>query len=113
VPPPEREARREESVFPYIVGGAAVLGFATAGVFYALRKDALSTMHAGCQGGRCPEELRSTDQKGALYTTVANVALAASVGLAGVSAGLFISRGGAEDDRPREVSVSASVSTPF
>ncbi|HEX6765704.1 MAG TPA: tetratricopeptide repeat protein [Polyangiaceae bacterium] len=109
----EREARQDESALPYIVGGAAVLSLATAGVFYALRQDALETMHSGCQGGRCPEELRSTDQKGALYTTIANVALATSVGLAGVSAGLFISRGSADDDRPREVSVSASVSTPF
>jgi hypothetical protein len=112
-PPPDREAKQDGSALPYIVGGAAVLSLATAGVFYALRQDALSTMHSGCQGGRCPEALRSTDQKGAFYTTVANVALATSVGLAGVSAGLFISRGSAEDDRPREVSVSASVSTPF
>jgi hypothetical protein len=70
--------------------------------------DALDTMRERCAGGRCPDDLRSTDERGALYTTVANVALATGVGLAGVSAGLFISNLGSGDERRREVSVAMS-----
>jgi hypothetical protein len=65
-------------------------------------------MRARCRAGRCPEDLRATDQRGALYTTVANVALAAGVGFAGVSAGLFISNAGGGDERPRAAGVTAS-----
>jgi hypothetical protein len=110
-PRPARARRNPESssnTLPFVAGGAAVLSVATAGVFYALRKDALDTMRERCDGGRCPDDLRSTDERGALYTTVANVALATGVGLAGVSAGLFISNHGSGDERRREVSVAVS-----
>jgi hypothetical protein len=100
------------SPLPYIAGGAAVLSMATAVVFYALREDALDTMRSGCDGGRCPEELRSTNENGLLYTTVANVALATGIGLAGVSAGLFISEIDDGHER-RGVAIRASVSTAF
>jgi hypothetical protein len=111
VPRPAPLGRNPESksnVLPFVAGGAAVLSVATAGVFYALRKDALDTMRERCGGGRCPDDLRATDERGALYTTVANVALATGVGLAGVSAGLFISNLGSSDERGREVSVAVS-----
>jgi hypothetical protein len=108
-PAPSRRAPESKSnTLPYVAGGAAVLSVATAGVFYALRKDALDTMRERCAGGRCPDDLRSTDERGALYTTVANVALATGVGLAGVSAGLFISNLGSGDERRREVGVAVS-----
>ena len=110
-PPPEKDQESKPSALPYVAGGAAIVGLATAGIFYALRADALDTMRSGCQGGACPEELRTTDDKGALYTTIANVALAAGIGFAGVSAGLFISELG--DDERREVRVRASVRTTF
>lgn len=109
--PPRKEASKPSPV-PYIVGGAAVLSVATAAVFYALRKDALDTMHAGCTEGRCPEELRSTDERGARYTTIANVALATGVGLAGLSAGLFIAEIGG-DDGERKVGIRANVRGTF
>jgi hypothetical protein len=112
-PPPPRNPRQSKpSALPFIAGAAAIVGFSTAGIFYALRDDALDTMRAGCQGGTCPDELQATDEKGALYTTVANVALAAGVGLSGVSAGLFISELG-DDEGRREVTVRASVRTSF
>ena len=104
--PPNRESN--SNTLPFVAGGAAVLSVATAGVFYALRKNALDTMRERCDGGQCPDDLRSTDERGALYTTVANVALATGVGLAGVSAGLFISNLGSGDERRREVGVAVS-----
>jgi hypothetical protein len=106
--PPESKS----NALPYVAGGASVLSMATAIVFYALRDDALDTMREGCDGGRCPEELRSTNDQGMFYTTVANVALATGIGLAGVSAGLFISDIEDGDER-RDVGIRASVSTPF
>jgi hypothetical protein len=105
---PRRNAESKSNALPYLAGGAAVLSVATAGVFYTLRKDALDTMRERCDGGRCPDELRATDERGALYTTVANLALATGVGLAGVSAGLFISNLGSGDERRREVGVAVS-----
>jgi len=111
-PPAPRPAPKPNAL-PYVAAGAAVLSLATAGVFYALRKDALDTMRAGCQGGHCPEELRSTDELGSLYTTAANVALATGIGLGGVSAGLFISQLEDDGDDQRSVGVRASVSTTF
>jgi hypothetical protein len=112
-PAPQRKPRDSTpNALPYVAAGAALFSLATAGVFYGLRKDALDEMHASCNAGRCPDELRATDESGALYTTVANIALATGVGLAGVSAGLFISQVAGPDER-REVSVRASVSTDF
>jgi hypothetical protein len=105
---PGRNRASKSNTLPYLAGGAAVLSVATAGVFYALRKDALETMRERCKSGRCPDDLRSTDERGALYTSVANVALATGVGLAGVSAGLFISNLGSGDERGREVGVAVS-----
>jgi hypothetical protein len=110
--PPRRDEAKRPSALPYIAGGAALAGFVTAGVFYALRHDALDTMQAGCNGTKCPEDLRSLDEKGALYTTIANVALAAGVGLSGVSAGLFISEL-SDDEGQREVTIRASVRGEF
>jgi hypothetical protein len=115
-PPPEpaqQQPTSKSSPLPYIAGGAAVLSVATAVVFYALRKDALDTMHAGCENGHCPDDLRSTDERGALYTTIANAALATGVGLGGVSAGLFIAEVGDGNETRRAVGVRASVSTAF
>jgi len=115
-PPPEptqKQPAPKSSPLPYIAGGAAVLSIATAVVFYALRKDALDTMHAGCENGHCPDDLSSTDERGALYTTIANAALATGVGLAGVSAGLFIAEVGDGDETERAVGIRASVSTAF
>ncbi len=110
--PPSDAAETKPSALPYIVGGAAIASLVTAGVFYALRQDALDTMREGCQGGTCPDELRSMDEKGATYTTIANVALATGVGLAGVSAGLFISELESDEGR-RELTIRASVRTTF
>jgi hypothetical protein len=109
---PQPAPESKPSVLPYVAGGAAVLSLATAAVFYALRADALDTMQSSCDGGRCPDGLRATDEKGLLYTTAANVALATGIGLAGVSAGLFISEIDGDDSR-RAVGIRASVSTPF
>jgi tetratricopeptide (TPR) repeat protein len=115
VPPAAPGPRREPkpNALPYVAAGVAVVGFATAGVFYALRKDALDTMRAGCDGGRCPDALRATDERGAFYTTAANVALATGVGFAGVSAGLFIAELDAGESEERAVGVRASVATSF
>jgi tetratricopeptide (TPR) repeat protein len=111
-PPPPLPPESKPSALPYIAGGAAVLSVATAAVFYALRQDALDTMREGCDGGQCPEALRSTNEQGMLYTTVANVALATGIGLAGVSAGLFISEINDGDER-RDVGIRASVRARF
>jgi hypothetical protein len=110
--PPRKDEEKKPSALPYIAGGAAIASFVTAGVFYALRQDALDTMRAGCEGATCPEDLRSMDEKGALYTTIANVALATGVGFAGVSAGLFISEA-SDDEGQREVTLRASVRAEF
>ncbi len=111
--PPRKPHESKPNALPYVAGGAALLSIATAGVFYALRQDALDTMHAGCRDARCPDELRSTDENGSLYTSIANVALATGVGFAGVSAGLFISDFSSADEARGATAVRASVSTRF
>jgi hypothetical protein len=93
----------------FIVGGAGIASLAASTLFYVLRAQTMSKLDARCGDARdrCPPELRAYDQRGELYTTIANVTLAAGAAGVGVGAGLLVfSSESAEQDPSRARSSS-------
>lgn len=81
-PEPEPGASGQR-VMGYVTGSIGVAGLAAAGVFYALRYDALQDLDALCPTRKsCPPEGREIEQRGRQHTMYGNVAL--GVGIAGL-----------------------------
>jgi len=99
-PPPPPKVPPETSTnetAAYIVGGVGVASLATAGVMFGLRQGALNELERECVDNTCPEEARSTADRGELYTLLGNVAL--GVGALGVGVGVILLVTG--DEPPR------------
>ncbi len=80
--PPKPPPKKHKSALPWIIGGVGVASLAASGVFYMLRSSAKSDLEKKCRGNICPSNLKSTGDKGKLYTTLSEVTL--GVGAAGV-----------------------------
>lgn len=95
---PEKKPEKHGSVAPWVIGGIGVASLAASGVFYGLRAGAKSDLEKGCRGNVCPASLKSTGDKGKLYTTLSEVTL--GVGAAGVVvAVIMLATGGSSSPR--------------
>ncbi|HEU4406895.1 MAG TPA: hypothetical protein VFS43_16630 [Polyangiaceae bacterium] len=84
--PPPVVIRPRASAWPWALGGATLVGFAGAGVFYALRQDELRGLERSCYGRACTPDQQSAvdraDRYGTLSVASLGVGLAAGAGLA-------------------------------
>ncbi len=110
LPPEEKPTKKPEkhaSAAPWIIGGVGVASLAASGVFYALRASAKSDLQSGCHGNICPESLKSTGDKGKLYSTLSPVML--GVGVVGVGvAVIMLATGGSSSPKADKETDSAS-----
>jgi hypothetical protein len=90
-PTPEpTDASHGPGALPWIFGGIGVAALAGGGVFYLMRQSTISDLESACGPDKtqCPEDKRSTYDKGKTYTTVGNVLL--GVGVVGVATAVVI-----------------------
>ncbi|MGZ3418451.1 MAG: hypothetical protein ACXVEF_42355 [Polyangiales bacterium] len=97
-PPPKEEPPKEEptegshgpGALPWIFGGIGVAALAGGGIFYGLRQSTISDLEGACGPDRnqCPEDKKSTYDRGKTYTTVGNILL--GVGVVGVATAVVI-----------------------
>jgi hypothetical protein len=97
-PPPKEEPATPEptdashgpGALPWVFGGIGVAALAGGGVFYLMRQSTISDLEAACGPDKtqCPEDKRSTYDKGKTYTTVGNILL--GVGVVGVATAVVI-----------------------
>ncbi len=105
--PKKKPPEKHGSAAPWIIGGLGVASLAASGVFYGLRAGAKSDLEKGCRGNVCPASLKSTGDKGKLYTTLSEVTL--GVGAAGVVvAVIMLATGGSSSPKADEKKDSAS-----
>jgi len=109
-PAPKRDEGPKSSPLPWIVGGVGLASLATAGVFYALRDSAVHDLDAACGPARdrCPPSMQSTEDRGRLYTTTANVFLGVGAVALGTAIILYASQPSAKT--PVAATVGASTS---
>lgn len=109
-PLPRRDVGPKSSPVPWIVGGFGLASLATAGVFYALRDSAIHDLDQACGDARdrCPRSMQSTEDRGRLYTTTANVFL--GVGAAAIGTAIVIYATQPSSKRPVAAAVGASAS---
>ena len=93
-PAPRPVARRDEpatvNTLPWVLGGTGLAALATSGVFYALRDSTIHRLDDACGPSRadCPRSEQSTEDRGRLYTTTANIFL--GVGSAALIGGVVL-----------------------
>jgi hypothetical protein len=101
--------KSQRSLVPWIVGGVGVAGLAASGAFFGLREGAKSDLEKGCDGNVCPQSLKSKEDNGKLYNTLAFVTLGVGVVGVGVATYLFIAGSGKHDEVTASLPIDIAV----
>lgn len=86
----------------YVVGGAGIASLIASGAMFYLRHNAINDLDQRCGADRmsCPEDAKSTADRGRLYNTLGNVTLV--VGAASVAVGaVLVIVGGRTREQPK------------
>jgi tetratricopeptide (TPR) repeat protein len=111
LPQPDAEVNMTRSLLPWILGGVGVVSLSAGAVFYALQADAEDELERVCgpPPGPCPESLRDTSDRGALYARLVPVAGAIGVAALGAAATLWITTGPRQNGGVRAASLRLDV----
>jgi hypothetical protein len=90
--PEQPQSTQARSVLPWVLGGVGVASLGAGAVFYFLQADARSELERVCgpPPGPCPESLRDTSDRGALYARLVPVAGAIGVAALGAAVTLWV-----------------------